>query len=110
MCGNGWKIVRMERTRGPDGGSAWLEGEGGDCGRRVIRGGSWFNFPVFLRSSYRSRSTPVTGTTTSVFVLPRTPLNPLDFILLPFSFFLVETPRWGGYFGWLDDCREGWWL
>lgn len=32
------------------GGSAW---EGGDCGERVNRGGSWNNIPRYLRSANR---------------------------------------------------------
>jgi formylglycine-generating enzyme required for sulfatase activity len=39
----------------PTDGSAWLEANGGDCGQRVLRGGSWFYKPVFLRASYRTR-------------------------------------------------------
>ena len=35
----------------PTDGSAWTSG---DCGRRVVRGGSWDGFPVYLRSAYRS--------------------------------------------------------
>ena len=38
----------------PADGSAWLQG--GEAGRRVVRGGSWFNNPLNLRSAYRSRS------------------------------------------------------
>ncbi len=37
----------------PTDGSAWLEANGGNCQGRVVRGGSWFNFPEFLRVSNR---------------------------------------------------------
>ena len=40
----------------PTDGSAWREGNGRDCARRVLRGGSWFNFPRNLRSANRYRS------------------------------------------------------
>jgi formylglycine-generating enzyme required for sulfatase activity len=42
----------------PADGSAWLEASGGDCGRRVIRGGSWFDRPWLVRSANRLRHTP----------------------------------------------------
>jgi formylglycine-generating enzyme required for sulfatase activity len=37
----------------PDDGSAWLEKEGGDCGLRVVRGGSWSSLPRYVRSATR---------------------------------------------------------
>lgn len=33
---------------------AWKQENGGQCGRRVIRGGSWYNSPVNLRCSTRN--------------------------------------------------------
>ncbi len=59
MSGNVWEWVEdcwHESYQGaPQDGSAWREADGGDCGRRVIRGGSWFNYkPVLLRSSLRN--------------------------------------------------------
>ena len=36
-------------TDAPSDGTVWEKG--GDCGRRVLRGGSWFNLPGLLRSS-----------------------------------------------------------
>ncbi|MGH8560175.1 MAG: formylglycine-generating enzyme family protein, partial [Methylococcales bacterium] len=37
----------------PAHGLAWLESEKGDCVRRVVRGGSWFDLPQILPSANR---------------------------------------------------------
>ncbi len=59
MHGNVWEWVQdcyHDSYRGaPTDGSAWL---GGDCSRRVSRGGSWFYVPVDMRSAFRYRVTP----------------------------------------------------
>jgi len=39
----------------PSDGSVW--GKGGDASSRVVRGGSWTNFPQDLRSAHRNRTT-----------------------------------------------------
>jgi formylglycine-generating enzyme required for sulfatase activity len=43
----------------PTDGSAWLKENGGDCGRRVVRGGSWFHGPENVRTSLRNWDTSV---------------------------------------------------
>lgn len=59
MSGNVWEWVEdcwhNSYQGAPTDGSAWLEGGKGDCGRRVIRGGSWGNGPENLRASNRLR-------------------------------------------------------
>lgn len=39
----------------PSDGTAWLEAEDGDCRVRMMRGGSWTDEPVFMRSAERSK-------------------------------------------------------
>ena len=55
--GNVWELVedcwQDSYARAPADGSAWTRG--GDCGRRVLRGGSWFTYPWDLRSAIRGR-------------------------------------------------------
>ena len=58
MHGNLWEWVQdcwNKRYQGaPADGSAW---ETGDCGRRVLRGGSWNLFPEYLCGAFRYRNT-----------------------------------------------------
>lgn len=57
--GNVWEWVQdcwnANYQGAPNDGSAW---QSGDCGRRMLRGGSWFDDPRGLRSASRGRSTP----------------------------------------------------
>ncbi|WP_426957380.1 formylglycine-generating enzyme family protein [Muricoccus radiodurans] len=57
MLGNMWEWVEdcwNEFYLGaPGDGSAWLKG---DCGRRVLRGGSWMDVPRQMRSASRNRN------------------------------------------------------
>jgi formylglycine-generating enzyme required for sulfatase activity len=39
----------------PHDGSAWLDADSGDCARRVMRGGSWADFPWNIRVANRNR-------------------------------------------------------
>ena len=68
--GNVWEWVEdcwHESYRGaPVDGSAWTSG--GDCSRRVLRGGSWLYSPQVLRSA--AGSPPGTGTTSPASALP----------------------------------------
>ena len=54
MHGNVWEWIQDcwhdSYNGAPSGGSAW---EGGDCSRRLTRGGSLDNGPVYVRSAYR---------------------------------------------------------
>jgi formylglycine-generating enzyme required for sulfatase activity len=57
--GNVWEWVQdcwhAKYEGAPADGSAWGAEAGGDCGRRVVRGGSWDDGPEFLRSAFRTR-------------------------------------------------------
>ena len=59
MLGNAWEWTAdcwHENYQGaPMDGSAWGEENGGDCSRRVLRGGGWFGKPRDLRSASRGR-------------------------------------------------------
>jgi formylglycine-generating enzyme required for sulfatase activity len=59
LSGNVWEwvedCVHATYEGAPKDGSAWLEANGGNCGGRVIRGGSWDFDPVYLRASLRLR-------------------------------------------------------
>lgn len=61
MQGNVWEWVQdvwhPNYIGAPTDGSAWMIG--GDADLRVLRGGSWFDKPVSLRTSYRSWNTSV---------------------------------------------------
>ena len=56
MHGNVWEWVEdcwnNSYVGAPEDGSAW---ESGNCGVRVLRGGSWYSVPRDLRSADRSR-------------------------------------------------------
>ena len=55
MHGNVWEWVQDcwndSYAGAPMDGSAWLSGY---CSGRVVRGGSWFSYPWFLRAALRN--------------------------------------------------------
>ena len=55
----------------PRDGSAWTRS--GDCGRRVLRGGSWCGDPRILRSAHRNRNDAETRNYVIGFRVARTP-------------------------------------
>jgi formylglycine-generating enzyme required for sulfatase activity len=62
MLGNAWQWTadcwHPSYTGAPRDGTAWTSG---DCTRHVLRGGSWDNVPLFVRSAARSGSPAVHG-------------------------------------------------
>jgi formylglycine-generating enzyme required for sulfatase activity len=56
MLGNVWQWTadcwNESYAGAPNDGSAWRSG---DCGKRVLRGGSWSNLPKFVRAAARNR-------------------------------------------------------
>ena len=73
VLGNVWEWVEdcwNKSYRGaPTDGSAW---ESGECGRRVLRGGSWYDWPRNLRSAVRGRSTSGVRSVSGGFRVART--------------------------------------
>jgi len=59
MIGNVWEWVQdcwnVSYHDAPSNGSAWTSG---DCGRRVVRGGSWDSKPELARTAFRGRNGP----------------------------------------------------
>jgi formylglycine-generating enzyme required for sulfatase activity len=62
MSGNVWERVQdcwhNNYQDAPSDGSAWLAQNNGDCTQRVLRGGSWYDYPDGLRSADRDWSFP----------------------------------------------------
>jgi formylglycine-generating enzyme required for sulfatase activity len=62
-AGNVWEWVQdcwhENYTNAPvEGNVPWLGENGGDCGRRVLRGGSWYFVPQDVRSASRAGDAP----------------------------------------------------
>ncbi len=77
MAGNVYEWVEdcwhESYTGAPTDGSAWLDAGGGNCARRVLRGGAWVIYPWRLRSAYRNGYTAdVAGSSVGI-RLARTP-------------------------------------
>jgi formylglycine-generating enzyme required for sulfatase activity len=73
MQGNAWQwtedCYHDSYAGAPSDGRAWTTG---DCGRRVLRGGSWGSGPGELRAAFRGRNTPGSRSGDGGFRLGRT--------------------------------------
>ncbi|MBL8424301.1 MAG: formylglycine-generating enzyme family protein [Candidatus Accumulibacter phosphatis] len=73
MIGNAWEWTQdcwnASYSGAPADGSPWLKGE---CGRRVVRGGSWYFRPVLARAAFRGRYVPGSRFSVLGFRLART--------------------------------------
>ena len=62
LHGNVWEWCEDEwhgsYKGAPEDGSAWVDVEATDERNRVLRGGSWFNYPRHCRSAFRNSDTP----------------------------------------------------
>ncbi|HEY5064037.1 MAG TPA: formylglycine-generating enzyme family protein, partial [Xanthobacteraceae bacterium] len=80
IVGNVWEwtddCVHKSYNGAPADGSAWLAKNGGDCSNRILRGGSWGNSPVSLRSALRSGGPTVIRGSSLGFRVGRTLLTP----------------------------------
>jgi formylglycine-generating enzyme required for sulfatase activity/serine/threonine protein kinase len=102
MNGNVWEWTadcwHESYAGGPSDGRAWGQEGGGDCSRRVLRGGSWSNEPRYARSAYRNRITADYRSFFRVSVSSRMPARAFPFVLCSFlfsifSFFCSSLPR-----------------
>jgi formylglycine-generating enzyme required for sulfatase activity len=64
--------VHNNYQEAPNDGTTWLEEERGNCGARVVRGGSWTDFPQFLRAAGRNGNTTVSRSNLLGFRVGRT--------------------------------------
>ena len=80
MHGNVWEwtgdCVHTNYNGAPNDGSPWLQANDGDCGFRVLRGGSWGSYPVLLRSASRNWDYTVDRDYLIGFRVARTLINP----------------------------------
>jgi formylglycine-generating enzyme required for sulfatase activity len=80
MVGNVWEwtedCFHFDYIGAPADGSALLQANGGDCSKRIIRGGSWSDAPDDVRSAARFWQRPVARDSTTGFRVGRTLLAP----------------------------------